>query len=332
MLIALALPSAVLSAAPKDYILCVSNHSDYQTFTLTSDDVLLIFANTSGLVFQILLDANDSSVSSPIAYIYGSTSLESTPLTVPFVLFSPASVDDFVIVKPTRALNISVWSLNRSVCGSYTSVLASDAEARFRLNYAEDSVGLRCFFPHVMTKWLTFDYWVDANVRFDSPSIAVYTADNWSAGLGPWLNQTSPISKAQTTKPVFFTVMGMHRRSQLAINLNFTTDGGAVQLGCEFRTSPVWNGSGLIEPSETDLSYKQDCQVSGGSKTMWMYLAYGFIADGSLLLVVAIAWCKFRQWHKNGDGRDVMLMSLGQGRQNFARRGSLSNVERFPGD
>jgi hypothetical protein len=330
MLFFLILSVSSFLSAGENYTVYTTNQSDYHQFTIQSGDVLIIW-QTFPFRVQLLLDLDLTAISPSPIYISGD-SIERVPLTVPFVLFTPQTSTDSLFLQTYKLVNVSVWAFNDSFCQNETAVLVSGDSARFRMNYLSDFLQPRCFFPIVSQNFFTFDYWVDPNMHFESPWLSVYTAINFSNQRGPWFNQTGAISKAAAVNPIFFIATGVHSRSQLAINLNFTNNDTILGNSCQFSQSPVWNGSTLITTSDSNLIYQKQCVLPQESETMWMYLAYAFIADGSLAIIIVIAWCKFRQWQQGNEKLEKGLLSIGQhvplGSQPlFGRSTSLVSLE-----
>jgi hypothetical protein len=300
-----------------------ANHTGHHRFTLRSNDTFAVATDTPGLEVQILIEADLETT--PGVFLDLPSPPYSQNLSLPFLLFSPDSLPAMVALKTTLpSVNISAWTINRSLCQSVSSVFFSGDGARFRVNYMGDFMSTRCFFQLLEVRNLTVDYWVYANPRFGDPFIGVYTAGNITTGRGPWINQTQGISKVQVREPVFFTATGVHGSSQLALNVNFSATNPELANVCQFQRSPIWNGTRLINPVEPNFGYLEKCNGSGGSETMWMYLAYAFVADASLVVITVIAWLAFRHWQRQGAR---LLVSL----KPHERRGVHTSVDSFDG-
>jgi hypothetical protein len=316
----------LIFSSSESYILYEGNHTGYHRFTLEREEFFGIVMKTAGLEIQVLIELDFPTLSSVSFFIS-----EMTPivLTFPAILFSPASLPAYLLLNADiPSVNISVWTINQSLCHSASSVLMCGDSGRFRFNYKADALETRCFFPLTSFRNLTFDFWVDS---FNHPLMEVYTDVNITNGRGPWLSQTLPISKAHPLKPVFFTVTGVHSKSQVALNLNFSGSHPELENACEFQQSLVWNGTKLSQPENPNLDHREQCNVQEESATTWIYLASTFVADGSLGIIVLVAWCAFRRWQKQEEKLILTGESKQQSQPIFGRQRGDESLSSFEG-
>jgi hypothetical protein len=216
-------------------------------------------------------------------------------LNTSYFLFqvSDPNVVSGIDLKFSAPTNFSVWAINRTLCNSTISVFGSGSNSRFRVNYhAAESV--RCFFTIDPDANKSFDYFMMAKPE-SKHILNVYTNSSIAAGTS-W-PRPSPYANTQCSEPLFFRVLSVAESSQLAININFTYYAPYLESACLFTESPIYDGMNLTSPHNDNLEHKMDCTLVSSSP-MWMYLAYTFIAVGSLVILVIVGYVLFRNWSK----------------------------------
>jgi hypothetical protein len=225
--------------------------------------------------------------------MFDSRSPEPIYLTDPFFVYDPIPVTEMTGLYFTTPMNFSIWTFRRPLCDSHVSVFGASGAARFRLNYNVDEAR-RCFFMIDTSTNNSFDYFVRSDSHHARPTLSVYT--DWSiANTSAWIQQTDDVSKQLADKPIFFAVDGVARHSQWAVNINFSYTDSALTEACLFKESPIFDGTNLTSRNDAALNHQTQCTIPS-RVTMWMYIWYTLFAGGSMVVIVLVAYCKFRKW------------------------------------
>jgi hypothetical protein len=213
-------------------------------------------------------------------------------------LFEPANPKS-IRLSSSASFNFSVWAFQRSICSSQVSVFASQSSARFRRRYRE-KCSAYCFFTIGSIAGGAFDNFIVPNRKFSDPYLAVYSQSSIPNATF-WVSSTEQISES-FRESIFFGVSDVYPDAQWALNLELNSSQSEL---CDFRGSPVYNGETVVQPT-TDSDHRAQCEGFPGATTMWMYLAYAFVADGSILVITVVAYLQFRRWsaEKSVPGRE----------------------------